>query len=56
MSSETDWSLNFFDWFKVVPKVLKFSFKNLSQEVLGSLQKLAKTQNKRFYAYIFAYI
>ena len=57
MSSETDWSLNFsFDWFKMLLKVLKWTFWNLNQEVLGSLQKFGKGQNKRFYAYIIAYI
>ena len=57
MSSETDWSLNFsFDWFKMLPKVLKWIFKKFNQEVLGFLQKFVKSQIKRFYAYIFAYI
>ena len=51
MSSETDWSLNFFDWFKMLPKVLKCTFKILNQEVLSSLQKFGKSKNKRFYAY-----
>ena len=37
-------------------KVLKCTFKNLNQEVLGSLQKFAKAQIKRLYVYIIAYI
>ena len=57
MSSETDWSLNFsFDWFKMLPKVLKFTFKKFNREDLYCLEKLAKAQIKRFYAYITAYI
>ena len=56
MSSETDWSLNFFDWLKMLPKVLKCTFKNFNQEVLGSLQKFGKPKIKRFYPYIFGYI
>ena len=57
MSSETDWSLNFsFDLFKMLFKVLKFTFKKFNQEVLYCLEKLAKAQIKRFYAYITAYI
>ena len=37
-------------------KVIKWTFKNFNQEVLGYLQKLTKPKNKRFYAYIFDYI
>ena len=37
-------------------KVLKWTFKKFNQEALGSLQKFTKSQNKRFYAYIIAYI
>ena len=55
MSSETDWSLNFFDWFKMLLKVLKWTLKNLNQEVLGYLQKFAKAQIKRLYVYSIAY-
>ena len=49
MSSETDWSLNFFDWFKMLFKVLKCTFKKFNQEVLSYLQKLAKAKNKIFF-------
>ena len=37
-------------------KVLNWTFKNFNQEVLGTLQKFGKAQNKRFCAYIFAYV
>ena len=57
MSSETDWSLNFsFDLFKMLPKVLKWTFWKFNQKVLQRLPKFAKDQYKTFYAYIFDYI
>ena len=37
MSSETDLSLNFSDWFKMLPKALKWAFWNFNQEVLYCL-------------------
>ena len=36
-------------------KVLKCTFKNLYQEVLGFLEKFIEEQNKRVYAYFIAY-
>ena len=55
MSSETDWSLNFsFDWFKMLPKVLKWILKKVNQKVFNLLQKLTKAKNRIYYAYIFA--
>ena len=39
-----------------VTKVLKCTFKKFNQEVLSTLEKFGKAQNKRFCAYIFAYV